>query len=55
MFVVLQCVVFFENGLTEQEVCVLDYNPRLVRIGFRLHKFLSKNDGILKKGGFDGI
>ena len=54
MIVVLQSCVFAIGEISEADVCNLGYNPRLVRIGFRLHQRLKKKD-ILKGGHFDEL
>ena len=47
IFIILQCCVFaFE--VSEADVIALGYNPRLVRIGFKLKEGLEK-DKLMKK------
>ena len=52
--VVLQACVFAMGGISEQDVCALGYNPRIVRIGFRLYDRLQRKD-VLKGGHFDEL
>lgn len=55
IIILLQCIEFFTEGLSEEQISKYGFNPRLIRIAYRIYLYLEKDKGILKHGGLNGI